>query len=213
MKSSPLGSVFLLVVLGASGLARAEGEALKNQVFFRGGYAGGPDRSGEVFVDTAGANGLNDDSGGLGLSAGLDIALKPELLVPNLTLVGEVFVEHAHFTDKEVMVATSALLGNPQMDTVQVTSLNVTIAPKLRYDGLGIVRPWVVPVGLAFLVNGPPSNSTNYLNSGLHFGGGLEVLALPFLSIGADFRYTYSFDEADTEASYYSAGGYAGINF
>jgi hypothetical protein len=219
--------VAIVCLLAPFGLAEAAEEgAKKNQVFFRGGYSGGESRSGEVFVDTAGlgptlgAGGLNDGTGGLAVSAGLDIMLRDACLtVPSLTLAGEIFVEHARFSKKTVPVASSVLVNNivttyaVRAEKVQVSALNVTVAPKLRYDGFGMIRPWVIPVGLAVIVNSPPSDHTTYINNGLHFGGGLEVVPVPFLSIGADFRYTYSFDEAETTASYWSAGGYLGINF
>jgi hypothetical protein len=68
-------------------------------------------------------------------------------------------------------------------------------------------------VGLAFLVNSPPSNDTTYLDVGLHFAGGLDFVLIDEISLGVDVRYTYAFDQSNTGNSYLSVGGYAGINF
>jgi hypothetical protein len=186
----------------------------KNQVFFRGAYSLlTKDRGGEVFTDTGGAGALNDDKGGFSIAAGLNLALTDPADMRGLVLLGEVFVEYSRFSKKDVVQATSALLGAPTTSDVHVTELNVTIAPMLRYDGWKVVRPFFIPVGLAFLVNSPPSNDTTYLDVGLHFAGGLDFVLIDEISLGVDVRYTYAFDQSNTGNSYLSVGGYAGINF
>jgi opacity protein-like surface antigen len=206
-------------VVGAlSSQALAEGTS--NQVFFRGGYSGlTEDRGGEVFTDTLGTLGKNDGKGGAAIGAGLDLTLVKSSELKGVALLGEIFVDYSQLSNKTVLSTTDFLLNKTGVTTtlpahkVRVTSLNVTVAPKLRLDTLGIVRPWIIPVGLAFLVNSPPSNQTTYLDVGLHFGAGCEVKVIEQLSVGVDFRYTHGFELAKTQDRYYSVGGYAGVNF
>ncbi|MCB0220096.1 MAG: outer membrane beta-barrel protein [Chrysiogenetes bacterium] len=190
-----------------------------DQVFFRFAYSRLNDnRAGEVFTDTL--TGVNSNEGGGSIGAGLDLALTdPDQLGGNV-LLGEIFLNYSRFSDKRVAQASSAIvtgLGGgtvtPALTKVSVSELNVTVAPKLRLDSMGPIRPWVIPVGLAFLVNSPPSNNTSYLDVGLHFGAGVEYVLVDQLSIGADFRYTHGLEHSDTHTRYFSTGGYVGINF
>ncbi len=197
----------------------------RNQVFFRGAYSLlTNDRGTEVFTDTlagVGAGAANDDKGGFSIAAGLNLALTDPADMKGLVLLGEIFVEYSRFSKKNVVQATSVIVddivggGGAGVTTsdVHVTELNVTIAPMLRYDGWKAIRPFVVPIGVAFLVNSPPSNDTTYLDIGLHFAGGLDFVLVDAISLGIDFRYTYAFDQSNTNNSYLSTGGYAGINF
>ncbi len=199
--------------------ARAEERA--SQVFFRGGYSLlTNDRGGEVFTDTAGTLGKNDGKGGPGIGAGLDLALIKGDTLKGITLLGEVFVEYSALSNKRVLSTTDFLLNKTGVTTgplpttkVRVSELNVTIAPKVRFDMLGMVRPYVIPVGLAFLVNSPPSNLTSYLDLGLQFAAGVDVKVIEALSVGCDVRYTHGFQLAETKDRYLSFGGYAGVNF
>ena len=186
----------------------------RNQVFFRGAYTRlTNDRGGEVFTDTAGANGLNNDKGGFSIAAGLNLALTDPADMKGLVLLGEIFVEYSRFSKKVVAQATSALLGGTATSDVHVTELNVTIAPMLRYDGWKVVRPFFIPIGLAFLVNSPPSNDSTYLDVGLHWALGFDFALSDLISLGVDVRYTYAFNQSNTNNSYLSTGGYAAVNF
>ena len=186
----------------------------RNQVFFRGAYTRlTNNRGGEVFTDTGGANGLNDDKGGFSIAAGLNLALTDPADMNGLVLLGEIFVEYSRFSKKEVAQTTSALLGGTATSDVHVSELNVTIAPMLRYDGWKVVRPFFIPIGLAFLVNSPPSNDTTYLDVGLHWALGFDFALSDLISLGVDVRYTYAFDQTNTNNSYLSTGGYAAVNF
>lgn len=199
----------VLTLLPLAGPAQAADK--DNQVFFRFAYARLNDsRGGEVFADAGGASTLNDNEGGGSIGAGLDLSL---MQVGENTLLGEIFLNYSRFSDKRVTTATSALLGSPASAKVSVSELNVTVAPKLRIDSLGAIRPWVIPVGLAFLVNSPPSNNSSYLDVGLHFGLGAEYVLMDQIAIGADFRYTHGLEHSDTHTRYFSTGGYLGINF
>jgi hypothetical protein len=186
----------------------------RNQVFFRGAYTRlTNNRGGEVFTDTGGANGLNDDKGGFSIAAGLNLALTDPADMKGLVLLGEIFVEYSRFSKKVVAQTTSALLGGTATSDVHVSELNVTIAPMLRYDGWKVVRPFFIPIGLAFLVNSPPSNDTTYLDVGLHWALGFDFALSDLISLGVDVRYTYAFDQTNTNNSYLSTGGYAAVNF
>lgn len=186
----------------------------RNQVFFRGAYSRlKDDRGGEVFTDTGAADGANDDKGGFSIAAGLNLALTDPKLMGGLVLLGEIFVEYSQFSKKQVLQTTSALLGGTNTSDVKVSALNVTVAPMFRYDYWNVVRPFFIPIGLSFLVNGPPSNDTTYLDLGLHFSAGFDFVLIDEISVGVDFRYTYAFDQPNTTNSYLSVGGYAAVNF
>ncbi len=180
-------------------------------VFFRGAYIHFlGDRGAEVFTDTLGTTRQNDDDNGWSMGAGLDLDLGHDLLFGNLH--GEVFVEYSQISRKEVRQATSTLLGGTNTSRLTVAQLNVTIAPKVVWD-FDWVRPWLIPVGLSFLVNSPPSNDGTYLDVGAHFGVGAEFPVLDSISLGVDFRYTNGFGQSDTETDYLSTGLYLGVSF
>lgn len=208
------GRILLVISLAIMPvMARAE-SGKYNQVFFRSGFAYlTDDRSGEVFTDTGNAGGPNNSKGGFNVSAGLDLGLVTGDSLNGNSLLGEILIEYSRFSNKNVVTTTSALLGAPTVDRVAVSELNVTVAPKLRLDSLGPVRPFIVPIGLSFLVNSPPSNNTTYLDVGVHFAGGLDIKVAEQVSLGADIRYTHGFETADTHNRYLSGGGYLGINF
>lgn len=206
-------AAFLFGALG-SGVAYADEAAFSNQLFFRGAYSSlVNDRGEEVFTDTL--TGENDDKSGWSIAAGLDLsAMKIEDL-GGANLMGEVFIEYSEFADARVAQATSALLGGTAKSDVSVSELNVTIAPKARFDDLGNgrIRPFIIPIGLSFLVNSPPSDDTSYLGVGLHFGGGIDVLVIDRISVGTDFRYTHGFKQTNTHMTYWTTGAYAALNF
>lgn len=131
----------------------------------------------------------------------------------NFTLVGQVDMEYSRFSKKAVTQATSALLGAAATSNVDVGLLNVSMNPKLRCDSLGRWRPYVQPIGLAFLVNSPASDDTTYLDIGLNFGAGLDIKLVERISLGLDVRYTQAMNLSATHNSYLSAGAHVGINF
>ena len=205
--------------LAAQGTGEGEDSTFHHQVFVRGGYAqltNSDGRGGEVFTDTLGLGGeLNDDAGGFSVAAGLDLSALRMQEFGGINLMGEIFVEFARYSDRRVLQTTSALLGGTATARVNISSLNVTIAPKARFDALGNgrFRPFVIPVGVSFLVNSPPSNDTTYLDIGMHFGAGLDILIIERVSVGADFRYTHGFETTHTDTSYWSTGAYLALNF
>ncbi len=211
-----LAAVFMTVISVEISLAQLGG-----QVFYKFGVSSlKDDRGGEVFTDAMNATGAgaNDDDGGRVIAAGLDIPLTK--LLGN-TLLGEVMVEYAKFSDKEVLQTTSALdvvlageggVKSVTTSAVNVSELIVVVAPKYRFE-LGKLRPWIIPAGLAFMVNSPPSDDTTYLDTGFHYGIGVEYMVHPALSVGADYRNTIASGDPGIKASYSSYGVYIGINF
>ena len=190
--------------------ARAE---LGGQVFFR--YAL-PDldnpRGNEVFTDTLGAAGLNNDDGQWAVSAGLDIPITTA--IGSGTLLGEVMLEYARFSDKKVRQTTSALLGGTANSNVTVSELMVVVAPKYRLEYMdGKLRPWIIPAGVAFLVNSPPTDDTTYLDIGYHLGLGVEYRLSELISLGLDYRHTIASGEPDIKTTYSTLGLYLGFNF
>ena len=197
---------------------------LGGQVFYKYGTASLKDNRGEqAFTDTYGLSGKNDDDSGNAIGAGLDVPLTK--LFGN-TLLGEVMVDYARFSDKKVLQTASVLKdeanpdGGPddedgtffETSNVTVSELNVVVAPKLRFE-LGKIRPWIIPAGLAFMVNSPPSNDTTYLDTGYHYGAGVEYMLNELLSLGVDYRNTIASGDPGIKATYSTFGAYVGINF
>ncbi|MFQ5427692.1 MAG: hypothetical protein ACE5EZ_01795 [Thermodesulfobacteriota bacterium] len=218
MRKKLFSSFFVLIFsLCFAGVSYAE---MGGQVFYRFGYAKlDNDRGGEVFTDTQNAlgKGLNDGTTGWNISGGLDLPLT-SAYGPG-TLLGEVMLSYSQFSDKEVTQTSTTLLlldgiGPGSTEKVTVSEFMAVIAPKYRLDLMdGKLRPWIIPAGLAFLVNSPPTNDSNYLDIGYHLGVGLDYRIYGPLSIGADFRYTIASGEPGIKATNYSAAGYLGINF
>lgn len=212
-------SVALSSCLTAGFASAAEDAAYTHQIFFRGAYSAmTASRGTEIFTDTLGTTVTNSSKGGFSIAAGLDLSTMRMEDMGGANLMGEVFAEFSRFSSNVVTNPASRLVGTPvpaSQRQVNVTELNVTIAPKARFDGLGNgrIRPYIVPIGLAFLVNSPPSNTTSYLDIGLHFGGGVDVLVVDRISVGADIRYTHGFDQSNTNTKYWSTGIYAALNF
>lgn len=204
----------VLFMVTIAGKSYAE---LGGQVFYKYGKAIlQDDRGGEVFTDTKNllGNGTNDDTEGTAIAAGLDIPLTKIL---GNTLLGEVMVEYAKFSDKKVLQTTSGLLtldgvGSPNVKNVTVSELSVVIAPKYRFE-LGKFRPWIIPAGLAFMVNSPPSDDATYLDTGFHYGAGVEYMLTDLLSLGVDYRNTIASGDPGIKSTYSSVGAYVGINF
>src|SRR3972149_7570324 len=214
--------VFIVIIISGLFFAGTGFAQSGGQVFYKYGTANlKDDRGGQAFTDTYGLLGENDDDRGAVIGAGLDIPLAK--LFGN-TLLGEVMVEYAKFSDKNVLQTASVLAEEALEDdgaggtvgyvtsTVNVSELNVVIAPKNRFE-LGKLRPWIIPAGLAFMVNSPPSNDANYLDTGFHYGAGVEYMLTDLLSLGIDYRNTIASGDPGFKATYNSLGIYVGINF
>ncbi len=206
------------VTLGVASTASAE---LGGQVFFRGGYAKLTEgsRSREILTDTRGNLGAagrrNDDKAGYGLGFGLDIPLFKDPWLKN-TVLGEVLIDYAQFSRNRVRQALSTLtpLSEDNTTRLSVTQLVIVAAPKYRAE-FGRIRPWIIPVGMLFAVNSPPSDDVNVLQPGLHFGAGVEYRVLGPISVGVDGRYNLEFNTISNVKSgdFFTVGGYVGFNF
>jgi opacity protein-like surface antigen len=206
------------VTLGVASTASAE---LGGQVFFRGGYARLTEgsRSREILTDTRGNLGAagrrNDDKAGLSLGFGLDIPLFKDPWLKN-TVLGEVLIDYAQFSRNRVRQALSTLtpLSEDNTTRLSVTQLVIVAAPKYRAE-FGRIRPWIIPVGMLFAVNSPPSDDVTVLQPGLHFGAGVEYRLMGPISVGVDGRYNLEFNSVSNVKSgdFFTVGGYLGFNF
>lgn len=205
----------IVVMLGASlFLTAAQADMFGGQVFYHYGKATlGKDRGGQVFTDTLGTSGRNDETAGWNVGAGLNLPML-KAVGPG-DILGEVMVDYAHFSQKEVRQATSHLLSGTANKKVTVSALNVTIAPKYQFTGImdNKLRPWIIPLGLSFLVNSPPSDNTSYLDVGYHAAVGIEYAVIDNLSLGLAYRNTMAAKEIDVDNSYSTMELYAGVNF
>lgn len=201
--------VFLFIfALGTQGL-------LANQVFYRAGLAHiGTHRGNQIFTDTLGAAGLNNDDKGMSLGAGLNLNLLNCPLIKGNQLLGEIFISYTKYSEEKVSSTAHYLAtgGTVVKKEVNVSELAVTIAPKYKMN-FGRLSTWVIPVGLSFLVNAPPSDTTNYLDIGYHAGVGIEYKLLKELSFGFDFRYTKGAGDPDFKFESKDIGAYLAINF
>jgi opacity protein-like surface antigen len=189
------------------------------QVFYRYGFSSLSDsRGNQTFTDTRnglGAGASNNDKSGHGLGAGLDLSLMQCPLFANNSVAGEIFVDYNRFSKKIVPNAINVVVQNglPQTAPISVSELAVVVAPKYRIGGLGKLRPWIIPIGLAFMVNNPPSNTTSYLDIGYQVGAGTEYELVKQLSVGVDYRYTVGSGDPGLKVKYGSIGTYLAINF
>ena len=202
----------MVLTLAAADLARAEG----NQVFFRGGWAAlSTDRGNEIFTDLNSAGGVrNSANSGYYYGAGLDLLMHKNFLgVNGMSLVGELGLEYNRYAKRKTTSTAAVLAGVASVNQeVPITQLIVDVSPKLRFrEGSG-VRPWIIPIGLDFIVNSPPSNFTTYLDSGLEWGVGTDITLWGPINLGLDARYHMSFHES-SQNSFGSLGAYVGIAF
>ncbi len=204
----------LAAVVVALALPRVASAQLGAQFFLRGGGSvlTEGDRGGDIFSDTRGAAGENDDDSGFSVGFGLDLPLMKDPWLCN-TILGEVVIDYAEFSDERVLQTAGALIGERTISEVSVSELAVAAAFKYRVEA-GRLRPWVIPIGLAVIVNSPPTDDTTVLDVGLPFGIGVDYMLTDKISIGADCRYYVNFDLNNISAGdFVTAGGYLGVNF
>lgn len=221
MKKLLISLAAVMFVITVAATSHAE---LGGQVFYKYGQATlRDDRGGGAYTDTLGAfksQNKNDGDSGMSIAAGLDVPLAK--LFGN-TLLGEIMVEYSRFSDEKVVPVTSAIVdevvptstetgANQTENKVVVSELNVVVAPKYRFE-LGKVRPWIIPAGLAFMVNSPPSDDSTYLDIGYHCGVGVEYMLTDLLSLGVDYRATFAAQDPGIDTTYSNYGVYVGINF
>lgn len=212
---SMLGLVFTACESSWAQEAAPGASKLGGQVFFRGGggFLTEGNRGGGFYTDAGGDAGLNNGTSGFSMGFGLDIPLMKDPWLGN-TVLGEILIDYAQFSDKTVRQTTSLVVGPPTLSAVAVSELAIVGAPKYRFEGYGRLRPWVIPVGMAFFVNSPPTNDSTYLDVGLHFGTGIEYMLTENLSIGADWRYNLNVNFTNSPAGdFMTTGVYLGFNF
>jgi hypothetical protein len=181
-----------------------------NEVFFRGGYVSSfSDRAGEIFTDNR--TGVNPADKGYYVGAGLDLQLTCDTwgLLNGVSVLGEIDVQFSRFNSHGN--TTAAVSGSPAK--IQVTMLTVSISPKIKFNGGHAFQPWIIPVGVDFLVISPPSNQGQYLDIGAQFGAGAEYQVWKEFKIGFDARYHLSSNQTQTVNSYWTVGPYVGIGF
>jgi opacity protein-like surface antigen len=110
--------------------------------------------------------------------------------------------------------ASTGAAGSANCDSVSVSQLSLTAAPKIKFFKGSKFRPWLIPIGLGLHVISPPSNGVTVLNPGMMFGAGAEYAIWKEIKIGTDVRYHLtgrSVDGVNTDGL--TAGGYVGIGF
>ena len=205
----------------------AEGGDTGNMVFFRGGGALlASDRGGEVFTDVFGQSGtFNSETGGYYIGAGLDLVLSKNAwdMMSNTWVLGEIGVEYKRFNSREVTVAVpstcAGALGGAapgctvRTGDVNITMLTVSVSPKIMFMEGSRLRPWIIPVGLDFVVISPPSNSTTVLDIGAQFAVGAQYRLWKAFHLGVDGRYHLASGQTGTTNNFGTAGAYVGIAF
>jgi len=170
-----------------------------------------------------GATGLlpsvkNGKDDGWYFGAGFDFLLSDDVfgLLPGTWALAELGLEFRDLGSEEVHVVgpvAECLLLNEVLSgglggAVNCTGirgqenlmmLTVSAAPKLKFNEGGKLRPWLIPAGLDLNVISPPSDSTNYLDIGVQFAGGVDYEIIPGITLGADVRYHLSADLTDPD--------------
>lgn len=219
-----LGVVLLLIaavpaVCAVSPASAEDTASTGNRVFFRGGYAKlSSDRSNELFTDGHSAAGSNNNTGGYYIGGGEDIMMTKDLwgMAKNIALLGEIGVEFKRWDSRTV--ANSDTTGVTGVSTgglskEQVTMLTVSVSPKVKFMQGTDFQPWVIPVGLDFIVISPASSQTNYLDIGVQFGGGAEYRIWKELWLGADTRFHLASNQTNTVNNFWTIGPYIAIGF
>jgi opacity protein-like surface antigen len=177
-------------------LAKAEETSKDNMLFFRGGFAknsharGTANSSAELLELNKDAN---DDGDGWYIGAGFEHNLTKDVwgLWDGASVNGEVMFEYKHL-GQGINTLTS-VLGTPTKN--QITQFSVTAAPKIRFNGMGDLSPWIIPFGLGVHVISPPTNGVTVLNPGLMLGVGADYKIWKSLYAGIDFRYHFTGDD------------------
>lgn len=162
-----------------SGPAHDEKGLFGGQVSFKGGYSHMDSNTGNVLSAGGGQDGFLA-GGALGI---------PFLKGPwfNNTLLGQISVDFSGFNAK-----TSGAVGGHTL--AETSFLKIAISPKYRIESLGNIRPWIIPMGLAFAANSPPSDGVTYLTVGGTTGAGIEYVLPVFkrhFSLGMQFSYNF----------------------
>jgi len=206
----------------------------KNRVFFRGGFAElEDDRSGQIFVDAAGATGRFTDDSGWYAGAGFDFLLSPDTLglLPGVWTIAELTLEFRNVGSRDSTPTVACLIGASTLGapatvcdngTQNLNMFSVTASPKLKFMEGSNIRPWIIPAGMDFVVISPPSDASNYLDIGIVSGAGIDFQVMPGITLGAEARYHWLTGQTngdtalaggDADANAWTAGVTLGIGF
>jgi hypothetical protein len=170
------------------------------QVSFRGGY---------THLDRPAVSGAftgpMSEKGGYMVGAALDVPLMKDPWLGN-SLLGQISMDFSGMAGRTQFAITG--------ERGKQSLFKIAVSPKYRLDNFGEIRPWIIPIGLSFLVNSPPSNSAGYLTVGGTTGAGAEYVLLNRFALGVAFSYNFfSEDRNRIATNHFSAGPYLGINF
>ncbi len=205
-----------LAVSGVSPASAEEGTG--NMVFFKGGFAVAPsNRSNEFFTDCGLAGGTcsqNNSNNGWYVGAGLDLVLSKDAwgMMSKTWVMGEIGVQFNRWGGSTVNGGVTGAATTGPAKT-QLTSVNIDVAPKIKFMEGSALRPWIIPAGLDIMVISPPSNQTQYLDVGVQFGAGMEYEVWKAFKLGLDARYHLMANMTNTSNSYFQVGPYVGISF
>lgn len=203
----------------------------KDLIFFRGGFGSMEHpRNNELLLNNDTLRGLGvtsqfdaKDGDGWYVGAGFDHRLTDNLwgLTDLVALDGEVMFEYKNFGTSHNSLVEGAtgtiaaqVLGSAAGPVAGVTSIEnqltqftLTASPKIKFNGLGDFRPWIIPFGLALHVVSPPSSGVTVLNPGLMLGAGGEYKIWKDIYAGFDFRYHFTGDDLSYKANLPAAFG------
>lgn len=190
------------VSASAAGGAAAgrEKELLGGQVSFRGGYTHLDSKNSELFT----GHRTGEDAWMAG--GALDVPLMKDPWFNN-TLLGQISMDFSGINGR-----TNRTLGGTGEGRQSL--FKIAVSPKYSIDTLGNLRPWIIPIGLSFLVNSPASESVAFLTVGGTTGAGVEYVVANRFSLGLALSYNfYSESQNRINTNHLSVGPYIGINF
>lgn len=202
-----------------------------NTLSFRGGFAHMDQSRNDIL--TGGQTVLNSggaDTDAWYIGAGFDFSLTDDVwgAMDNTQVLAELMFEYKEFgtqTNRVIpttnplcattnFAGTVASASGTDCNTVTVSQLSLTAAPKIKFMKGSAFRPWIIPIGLGIHVISPPSNGVTVINPGVMFGGGADYKLWKDIYVGADARYHLTGNSADgVNTDGYTAGGYLGIGF
>jgi hypothetical protein len=137
----------------------------------------------------------NKGQAGFSLGFGADLPIVRDPLFGN-TWLGELAFNFGQFSG-----------SNDNYYNFTSNELAIIGAPKYRIE-LGRLRPWIIPVGMEFLVG------YYGVNVGIPFGAGIDYMLTPTVSVGLDWRYNLNLSPSSINfGSFMTYGAYVGFNF
>ena len=203
-------------------------ETKDNMVFFRGGWAHNNSERGGVSINsstnvntllgvlTGQNNGGRGDNNGWYVGAGFDFSVNDNLfgLMDNTEFLAELGVNYKDYgSTSSNLLASHIGNGGLIARSVQVSSLQVTASPKIKFMKGSKFRPWIIPAGLSLNVISPPSESITVAAPGIMFGGGADYNVWEDLYLGIDARYHIIGDQDGVDQDGFEVGGYLGFGF